>query len=104
MQQALEHPWFDKPSVSLGGIEALDSNDENDTEGEEPEEPEEEVQRSSPAAAPPIQPIPEHSELPEEETASSRNQSRASSRRSSHGDQYQYTPSSSRRGSQGRNA
>ena len=101
MQQALEHPWFDKPSVSLGG-EALDSNDENDTEGEEPVE-EEEVQRSSPAA-PPIQPIPEDSELPEEEVASSRDQSRASSRRGSHGDQYQYTPSSSRRSSQGRNA
>ena len=93
MQQALEHPWFDKLSVSLGG-EALDSNDENDTEGDEPEE-EEEVERSSPAA-PPIQPI------PEEEVASSRDQSRASSRRGSHGDQYQYTPSSSRKGSQGR--
>ena len=100
MQQALEHPWFDKPSVSLGG-EALDSNDENDTEGEGPEEEEEEVQRSSPAA-PLIQPIPEDSELPEEEVASSRDQSRASSRRGSHGDQYQYTPSSSRKGSQGR--
>ena len=101
MQQALEHPWFDKPSVSLGG-EAVDSNDENDTEGEEPDE-EYEAQRGSPAA-PPIQPIPEDSELPEEgeEVASSRDQSRASSRRGSNGDQYQYTPSTSRRGSQGR--
>ena len=44
MQQALEHPWFNKPRVSLGG-EAVDSNDENETEAEADsvEEEEEEV-------------------------------------------------------------
>ena len=57
MQQALEHPWFNKPRVSLGG-EAVDSNDENETEAEAEsaeEEEEEEVRRSSSVAAPPIQ-------------------------------------------------
>ena len=56
MQQALEHPWFNKPRVSLGG-EAVDSNDENETEAEADsvEEEEEEVRRSSSVAAPPIQ-------------------------------------------------
>ena len=86
MQQALEHPWFDKPRVSLAG-EAVDSNDEGETEEEvESAEEEEEVARSA------VPVIPEESEFPEEVASSSR----ASSRRGS-----QPSTESSRRSSQG---
>ena len=85
VQQALEHPWFNKPMVSLGGGESVDSNDENETEeeAESVEEEEEEVQRSL-SGAPSVQSIPEEPEL-QEEAGSSRDISSASSRRGSQG-------------------
>ena len=85
VQQALEHPWFNKPMVSLGGGESVDSNDENETEEGEAEsvEEEEEAQRSL-SVAPSVQSIPEESEL-QEEAGSSRDISSASSRRGSQG-------------------
>ena len=92
MEQALEHPWFNNPRVPLG--EDVDSNQETETEeeAESVEEEEEEVQRSS-SVAPPIQAIPEESELGEEDAGSSLedvaglslDQSTSSSRRSSQG-------------------
>ena len=85
VQQALEHPWFNKPMVSLGG-ESVDSNEENENETEEEAESveeEEEVQRSL-SVAPSVQSIPEEPEL-QEEAGSSRDISSASSRRGSQG-------------------
>ena len=84
VQQALDHPWFQKPCVPLGD-EDVDSIDENETPAEEAEAAvEEENVTGRSTVVTPIQAIPEESEL-QEESVPSLGQSAASSRRGSQG-------------------